>query len=164
LVALGLDSSTVVAVTSDHGESFGQHGWFYHGFGGLYEEDLHSPLVIMHPRLEPGRTKKLGSHIDLWPTLAALMHVPPSPHWQGVNLLDPSLDLDRRIYFARSGSVGLREGDYKFVWDYLGDRITLVDLENDATESVNLANTRQQLVGQSMTQLGHWVRFQNQRP
>jgi arylsulfatase A-like enzyme len=45
---------TVIVVTSDHGDGFGEHGFYGH-MGGLYEETLHVPLVIRHPPvIEPG--------------------------------------------------------------------------------------------------------------
>ena len=39
---------TLVIVTSDHGEAFGEHGMIYHG-GSLYPEQLHVPLVFRLP-------------------------------------------------------------------------------------------------------------------
>lgn len=44
----GLLSNTLVVVTSDHGEEFGEHGWVSHG-NGLYLPALHVPLVISFP-------------------------------------------------------------------------------------------------------------------
>jgi arylsulfatase A-like enzyme len=39
---------TWVIITSDHGESFGEHGGFGHG-GSLYQTELHVPLLILPP-------------------------------------------------------------------------------------------------------------------
>jgi arylsulfatase A-like enzyme len=45
---------TVIVLTSDHGEGFGEHGFYGHMLG-LYEETLHVPLVIRYPpAIEPG--------------------------------------------------------------------------------------------------------------
>lgn len=44
----GLLDTTLVIITSDHGESFGEHGMFQHG-GGLYLDQLHVPLVFRLP-------------------------------------------------------------------------------------------------------------------
>ncbi len=44
----GLSDHTLVIVTSDHGESLGQHGLTYHG-QALYRELIHVPLVIFYP-------------------------------------------------------------------------------------------------------------------
>jgi arylsulfatase A-like enzyme len=51
----GLDKKTLVIVTSDHGESLGQHGLAYHGHS-LYRELIHVPLMFWYPeRLPAGR-------------------------------------------------------------------------------------------------------------
>jgi arylsulfatase A-like enzyme len=46
-------SNTLVIVTADHGEEFGEHGWFSHG-NGLYLPGLHVPLLISFPARIPG--------------------------------------------------------------------------------------------------------------
>jgi arylsulfatase A-like enzyme len=48
LRARGRLDRTVVVVTADHGEGFGEHGFYGH-MVGLYFETLHVPLVIRHP-------------------------------------------------------------------------------------------------------------------
>ncbi len=50
----GLSQNTLVILTSDHGESLGQHGLTYHG-QALYRELIHVPLVMWYPgHLPPG--------------------------------------------------------------------------------------------------------------
>jgi arylsulfatase A-like enzyme len=44
----GLAHNTLVIITSDHGESLGQHGLTYHA-QALYRELIHVPLVIWYP-------------------------------------------------------------------------------------------------------------------
>jgi len=46
---------TLVIVTSDHGEQFGEHGVFNHGFS-LYAHEVHVPLFIIAREAPPGRT------------------------------------------------------------------------------------------------------------
>ena len=48
LVRRGMDKNTLVIVTSDHGEAFGQHNLFGHG-NSLYLETLHVPLIFYWP-------------------------------------------------------------------------------------------------------------------
>jgi len=51
----GVLANTLVIVTSDHGEEFGEHGWAGHG-NGLYLPGLHVPLLISFPsRIPAGR-------------------------------------------------------------------------------------------------------------
>jgi len=48
LARRGLDRNTLVIVSSDHGESFGNHDLFGHG-NALYFETVHVPLVVAWP-------------------------------------------------------------------------------------------------------------------
>ena len=51
----GLTRNTVVVITSDHGESFGEHGLMTHG-NALYRELIHVPLIFWAPgRIPAGR-------------------------------------------------------------------------------------------------------------
>jgi arylsulfatase A-like enzyme len=45
--------NTVVIITSDHGEAFGEHGYYGHGYD-LYREVLHVPLIIAGPGVPQG--------------------------------------------------------------------------------------------------------------
>jgi arylsulfatase A-like enzyme len=49
----GVLRNTVVIITSDHGEEFGEHGVFNHGFS-LYLHELLVPLVILSPSAPRG--------------------------------------------------------------------------------------------------------------
>jgi arylsulfatase A-like enzyme len=70
---LGIRSSTIVAVTGDHGEAFGEHDlWFTHDFT-LYDEVLRVPLVLRGPSV-PAETviEQQVRLMDLAPTLLEL--------------------------------------------------------------------------------------------
>ncbi len=70
----GIMEKTWLIVTSDHGESFGEHpGVFIHG-GSLYDTELHVPLLIIPPgNSAPNRTvREPVSLRDLAATIAEL--------------------------------------------------------------------------------------------
>ncbi|MHB1558183.1 MAG: sulfatase family protein, partial [Isosphaeraceae bacterium] len=55
LEAMGALENTIVVITSDHGEEFGEHGIFGHG-QRLYSQVLHVPLLVIGPgRIPAGR-------------------------------------------------------------------------------------------------------------
>jgi arylsulfatase A-like enzyme len=51
----GVLRETLVIITSDHGEQFGEHGVFNHGYS-VYCQEVHVPLLIIAPKAPPGRT------------------------------------------------------------------------------------------------------------
>lgn len=62
--------NTMIVYTSDHGELGGAHG--FSGKNEGYEEDLHIPLYVSHPKLAGRKTAPLVSNISIAPTIAAL--------------------------------------------------------------------------------------------
>lgn len=71
---------TVIVVTSDHGESMGEHGIaFQHGFE-LWETLMRVPLIVEVPGIVPHHVPVKRSVVDLVPTLLDLMRVTqPAP-------------------------------------------------------------------------------------
>ena len=91
----GVLDNTIVIVTSDHGEQFGEHGLFDHA-NSLYRAVLHVPLVISYPgRVPAGLTVETPvSLVDLASTVLDLTGTAsgaPAPlpgrtlasHWDG---------------------------------------------------------------------------------
>ena len=63
LKARGKLEHTIVIVTSDHGESFGDHGMVHHG-GSLYLEQIRVPLLLWGPGLVP-QNRRVDHPVDL---------------------------------------------------------------------------------------------------
>jgi arylsulfatase A-like enzyme len=99
---------TLVVVTGDHGESLGEHGESEHGIL-LYDATLHVPLVIAGPGIAAGtRISRQVRHVDLLPTIAALLGVAPPPGLDGVSLAPLLAPGDRQA--TDSGHSGDRPG------------------------------------------------------
>ncbi|MEO6444839.1 MAG: sulfatase-like hydrolase/transferase [Gemmatimonadaceae bacterium] len=73
LSARGVLDNTIVVVTSDHGEQFGEHGKWGHG-NALFMEALHVPLLIRYPPRVPrgARVRQPVSLRDIGATMAEL--------------------------------------------------------------------------------------------
>ncbi len=61
-------SRSVIIVTADHGEGFGDHGVRYHGVSA-YEAQIHVPGVLVAPGLAPAVYDGLVSHRDIPATI-----------------------------------------------------------------------------------------------
>jgi arylsulfatase A-like enzyme len=119
----------LVVVTSDHGEGLRDHPWHplgtTHGHH-LYDSVLHVPLIVAHPRLDPGRVVgDLAASIDLVPTILDFVGLPPDPSLPGhslVPLLDgsgPVQGLPERIFaeteFRYTQKAAVRTESHKVV-------------------------------------------------
>jgi phosphoglycerol transferase MdoB-like AlkP superfamily enzyme len=77
---------TIVIVTADHGEAFGEHNSQYHGTT-LYEEQVRVPMIISAPWLfGESRVHAAVQTIDLWPTVGALVSQPVATRVRGRDL------------------------------------------------------------------------------
>jgi arylsulfatase len=103
LSARGALDDTILLVTSDHGESFAEHGMLGHG-RDLHDELIHVPLVLLNSGEAPGRRDELVSLIDIAPTLLRLAGVDGSvlggPPFVGRDLLRP--ETPREFLFAQT--------------------------------------------------------------
>jgi arylsulfatase A-like enzyme len=166
LQAMGLADNTLLVITGDHGEAFGEHGQTVHGFT-VYNEELHVPLMIVNPRLFRERVAMEwpGRQIDIAPTLLSLLGLPPPDQWQGVSLF--RWRLHRRAYlFADNANftLGLIDTDMmKYIYDFNLDRPQLYDLTTDPHERHNLAGepAYAATMARDKLRLQAWTSFQN---
>jgi arylsulfatase len=69
----GVLESTLLIVTADHGEAFGEHGYVWHE-RGVYEELVHIPLLVRFPRAaKVGEVNALTQTVDVLPTVFDLV-------------------------------------------------------------------------------------------
>ncbi|MGH9748534.1 MAG: sulfatase family protein, partial [Candidatus Polarisedimenticolia bacterium] len=95
---LGLGGGrTLVVLTSDHGESLGEHDYFFEHGAYLYEPTVRVPLIVALPgRLPEGRVVETQARtIDIVPTVLAIAGVPIPDGLQGGSLLPRILGKDR---------------------------------------------------------------------
>jgi arylsulfatase A-like enzyme len=85
----GYLDNTILVLTSDHGEHFGEHGLIAHSHF-LYEESLHVPLIITGPGVPSTRRSDLVSLVDLFDTVCDLTSVSPPDETSGISVFDGS--------------------------------------------------------------------------
>jgi len=89
-VSAASEKAALVVVTSDHGESFGEHEEQSHGFL-VQEATIKIPLIIGttgEPPM-PARIDELVSQVDLMPTVLSLLGLPEPAGLDGVDLTEP---------------------------------------------------------------------------
>jgi arylsulfatase A-like enzyme len=84
LRALGEYDDTLVVLTSDHGESFREHGVLGHG-STLYNEVVNVPLIVKYPseHKHPGGRTQPAALLDVVPTVLEVAGVPAPVPLQG---------------------------------------------------------------------------------
>ncbi len=74
----GVADNTIVIVTSDHGEEFGEHGFFGHG-ESLYDANTRVPFIAFVPGMEPAVIDDPVSLVDIAPWVLRLVGLEPAP-------------------------------------------------------------------------------------
>jgi arylsulfatase A-like enzyme len=143
----GLADDTLVVITGDHGESFGEsHGGSGHGFS-VYDDEVHVPLVLWNPRLFGGGSHTsdvLGTHVDLAPTLLDIVGLPSPGAWDGRSLFDATRSPHAYLFAAAWGQylLGVRDRNLKYSFDARTGHEELFDLATDPDEQHNIAGTQ----------------------
>jgi arylsulfatase len=137
LRARGLYDDTVIAVTSDHGEAFGEHGEWMHG-RSLYQNQVHVPLLI-----KPAGRRKNAREVnhpvqllDLTPTLCKSLEIVCENFTRGRDLLE---DQSSETFAVWNSWIAMREGSWKLVFNVKNGQARLYDLAADPLEQTDLA-------------------------
>ena len=142
----GLYENTLLIVTSDHGEVFGDGLLFGHAVS-LLRDQIHVPLVVRYPgQLEAESVDSVVSLVDIMPTvLMAVGGVIPSG-LHGRPLQDPSSNREVFAEHFRPGhslswgdwfggsQTSVLVDDRKLIVHHAGGRIELLGLDEDGTE------------------------------
>jgi len=85
----GVGDETVIVVTSDHGESLGEHDTYFAHGTNVYDEQARIPLLIRipDPDVKPKRVDEQVSGVDLLPTVLDLLGLPAPTSVRGRSLV-----------------------------------------------------------------------------
>lgn len=140
---LGLDQTSVLGFTADHGEMLGAHGWFDKG-PFFYEEVMRIPMMMHVPGQTGGQVREnYVSFRDVFPTLLDQAEVSDvlNNEEQGRSFWNSDAKHITYGYDAYQGRQfkfrGIRNGRYKYAWSP-HDIEELYDLKTDPHELTNL--------------------------
>jgi choline-sulfatase len=166
LKASGLYDTSVIIVTSDHGDEFWEHGDVGHA-QSVHQELVHVPLIIRAPGLYPqGKVVEADvESMDLFPTVLELAGLTPPPGTQGVSLLalahdelssGPRVALSQNLQLTR----GIKSGRFRFIHPGSA-KLELYDEIKDPLEQQNLADKRPIALRQMRNVFSLIVAFEN---
>lgn len=149
LAALSADR-TIIAVTADHGEAFGEHHTRCHGHG-LGDEETRVPLVIAAPGGPAARSSVPVTLIELAPTLLDLVGLETPAGMTGVSLAatvrtgapPPARPVLTELFDDDAGGrelIAVHVGDHKLIRDLAAGTVVAYDLAADPGERAPLTD------------------------
>ncbi|MGH0033402.1 MAG: sulfatase family protein [Myxococcota bacterium] len=175
---LGLAESTLVFVTSDHGQGLTDHNDAFHSVN-VYEESVRGVFVFRGPGVAPGvRSRAPVQHVDVVPTILDLLargsqrslNLPGRslvPELAGGDTIDPErpVYVYRQLYpgprVLRGTPVdgeqhGVRIGDWKYIEGTRDGVRELYDLSRDPGERNDLSEAEPEKLRELSGRLAAW--------
>ena len=162
----GLYDRTLVIVTGDHGEAFGEHYSAGHGIA-VHEAELAVPMIVKLPASRRrGVLEHRVQHVDLMPTVLEVLGLGVPEGVQGRSMLQPSQRDLVAVQYVREKTAQMRpaydrvqwalyRGDLKYI-EYSDGEHELYDLSGDPQELDDLSSRRPEEVGRLRDALADW--------
>jgi arylsulfatase A-like enzyme len=170
---LGLYDESLIIVTGDHGEFFGEHDHWSH-MHELYEEVVKVPLIIKYPSSQGRRgvVDHRVSLVDIVPTVLRELGLEVPAAVQGIDLHDTGREVVAEVYrhkhqeggyaqreYAR-GLKALYRDSFKYIRDVDGAS-ELYDLSRDPQEQSNVVHLERGLANALEDELVRWIEERN---
>lgn len=159
---LSHEDDTVIVLTADHGEEFGDHGGHSHGMK-LYRELLNVPLLLKIPGVAPRVIDTPVELVDLAPTFCELLKAKESCQgYDGQSLLaaladrrEPTRGAYSELFHGPGRALrrALFDGRWRLVDDLERDRRELYDHETDVNEHYDVSQWHPDVVADMMERI-----------
>lgn len=139
----GLLDNTIIVFIADHGEAFSQHKGNLGHENYIYEENVRIPGIIFNPQLFDNFNEFEGvvNTADVFATIVDMLGLEIPVGCHGESIL--KMNTGKVSFFACGESnvdIGLRDGNYKAIYNYNSNTIRLFDLNNDELEMDDISN------------------------
>jgi hypothetical protein len=147
---------SVLIISADHGEAFGEHGTYEHT-KTIYEEQLRVPLFVWGAGIPARWIDEPVSLVDLGPTVLDLFKVPTPDFMVGESLLPLLINGEARLTRPLFAEGRLRRaifiGDLKVIVDERRKTVEAYDLAKDPDELVNIFDSESERVQTALATL-----------
>jgi len=142
----GVLKDSVIIITTDHGDEFGEHGSLSHD-GKMYAELINSPLLIYYYNYTQEVCDNLVSNIDISPTILYLFGLESFEKFRGHSVL-PLEDYPQKGVFGEAiGKTSIHEKETdQPIYFYQENDLKIIYQESDQSwEMYNLNKDPQEL-------------------
>jgi len=140
---LDISDETMVIISGAHGESLGEHSYYFANGGITYRNLTHVPLIIHNPGNTGGHISDVVEGIDIMPTISGYLNTKNTPTFAGMNLLrfyeKNSLKYEYPAFSCWDAptAISVIKGDYELI-NFDDNKYMLFHIVNDPDEIYNL--------------------------
>jgi arylsulfatase A-like enzyme len=178
LKLLKIYEKSLIIITSDHGDAFGEHKDYEHG-NTIYQEQIKVPLIIKFP-YSKFAGKVINSQvrsIDILPTILDFLNIKPTNNLEGRSLLplleDPYLNICNEVYIDHNLDDRIilkgiiKDNRWKYIYTIKSDKRDikklgfeeLYNLKEDPKELNNLVNKRPNILNYLRNKLAYYQKY-----
>ena len=180
LDSINLRENTLIVLTADHGECFGEHGVYFDHGEHLYEEAIKVPLILQYNKSPKKKIDTQAQSIDIMPTILEILGIEMIENIEG-NSLIPLIKENkktREYTFAESGMSFFKEDKRRYIGGIKGkwrmirtDEWKLIyiphpqkhifelyNLKEDPKETKNLIEKKPEIAGKLKEELFKWMK------
>lgn len=177
---INLRENTLLVLTADHGECFGEHGLYFNHGEYLYEEAVKVPLIFCYNKSPKKRIDSQVQSTDIMPTILNILGIELIENIEG-NSLMPLINENKKTRdytFAESGMSFFKEDKRRYIGGIKGkwrmirtdewkliyiphpqkDIFELYNLKNDPKETKNLTEKKPETASQLKEELFKWMK------
>ena len=176
LKTIGQYENTMIIITSDHGEAFGERNFMEHNCS-VYQDQVYVPLIIKYPNTNKSIVvNELAHSVDIMPTVLGVLGYEIPVNLQGQNLLRDkrkkqsfviseryTRKVDRKRPRFNSTKRAIFSEQYKFISPTTGKR-ELYDLSKDPNEKKNLYDVNGSKSMELEAKLNQWLKITKEEP
>jgi arylsulfatase A-like enzyme len=139
-------ADTLIILTADHGESLGEHGYYFEHGKYVYDQSVRVPFLVYSPgKFDPRIIEEQVNIMNITPTVLEILDCPIPPEIEGRSLLSlirgETTEGDEYIFIESMNRYkAVRDRQWKYIKNISTGKEELYELEKDPGEEYNRAD------------------------
>jgi len=159
------DGDVLLAILSDHGEGFGEHGYYSHTVDELHDELLRIPLIFAGPNVRERTVEAPVTTVDIVPSLLEYAGEEATLPSAGESVASLGSEEDRTVFAqigdVNQGKVMAADGRWKLIRSIAEARERLYDRRNDPEETTDVSSEHEQVLSRLQAELDSFLQSFN---